>query len=167
MSAFCEQIGAVPKSRGAFICQIVMWLSSVLLMLLALFLTIFYYQYAAFLFLAASGIVFGAYRMSGKLNIEFEYSLVDDTLNIDKIVNRKKRTRFASIECCDIRRAVPYDPEMPLSPDRKRLFCAFSEETYMLETAREYLIFSPNEKMREAIRASLPRLVQKDAFNGN
>jgi len=49
--------------------------------------------------LLAAGIGYGAYWLLTSLNIEFEYSIIQDEIYIDKIINRRRRKRLVQTSC--------------------------------------------------------------------
>lgn len=55
-----------------------------------------------------AGIIYGAYRAVSSLNVEFEYTLTNRELDIDKITAKKRRKRLLSVDCREMLWARPY-----------------------------------------------------------
>ena len=58
-------------------------------------------QYGLFMIglLAAAGLVFGGYKLLTMRMLEYEYSLTNGYISIDKIMNRSSRKRMTAFEC--------------------------------------------------------------------
>lgn len=117
------------------------------------------------LLIAALGAVLGGFWLLKGLNVEYEYIVTNNELDIDKIVGKRKRTRMITV---DLSKAED--------------FCAYSDEngeydttvyaTSGLETdahclivnhsdyGKVNIIFNPNETTREAIAQEFPNLLR-------
>ena len=100
MDTFFEQIIAIRKSGKEISLIILIWLAVLLL------------SAAAFLFLGTLGLIiifgigYGAWWLSSKFNVEYEYIVTNDTLDIDKIINKSSRKRVSSINISKVERLV-------------------------------------------------------------
>jgi hypothetical protein len=54
---------------------------------------------SSFILIIIAGIIYGIYYLSSSRNIEYEFILTNDELDIDKIVSRRKRKRIFSSSC--------------------------------------------------------------------
>ena len=61
--------------------------------------------------IAYVAIVYGAKYFMGNLNVEYEYSLTNGDLDIDKIINQRKRKHLYSTTCKDIEQMAKYSSE--------------------------------------------------------
>ncbi len=169
MDTFFEQIVSIKKNGKLIAALIGIWLAALLLC----FLVFLYSGYIGSIFiLLMAGILYGAFKLSGMLNIEYEYIVTNGTFDIDKIVNKSSRKRLSSFELSTVSRLEKYSPNMLGNIDKKRLVFACSETSenaYLLVYEREgksaeYIVFAPNEKMQGAIVKFLPKFIANSAF---
>lgn len=123
-----------------------------------------------------AGVCFGAYYLISSRNLEFEYSVTNGDITIDKIINRRKRKRIIAIDAHDIEEIGKYKPEEHSAKTySERIFTSESEdgENVWYLAARHQqkgtvlLMFSPNEKVLMAIKPFLSRQVAINAFGRN
>ena len=95
MDTFFEQIIAIKKTGKAIAAIAGIWLLAFILCFL-LFMFISYL--AVFAFLLIAGVLFGAYKLSTRFNIEYEYIVTNGTMDIDKIISKSSRKRVLSFE---------------------------------------------------------------------
>jgi hypothetical protein len=124
-----------------------------------------------FLFPIAIAIIFGAFFLIRKLNIEFEYVFTSGDLDNDKIFNKNKRKKFISIDVRKIEIMAPInskDHASELSNYEKVIDCSSgtnSNNTYaamiVRDGKREKLIIEPNEKMLNGIKRYIPSKVKQ------
>ena len=88
----------------------------------------------------------GGVWLLGNFNIEYEYILTNNDLDIDKVIGKRKRKRMISLDVSTAEAFAPYPAE--------------TDAYYLVVNHSGYgkvkLIFNPNEKMREAITQELP-----------
>jgi hypothetical protein len=118
----------------------------------------------------------GAYYLITSLNLEFEYSVTNGDITIDKIISRRSRKRVISMDAHDIEIMGKYKSK---EHDQKtydvRLDASDntgSEDTWYFsghhaQKGNVLVIFSPNEKTLTAIKPFLSRQVAIDAFGRN
>ncbi len=163
MDTFKEQIVKMPRTRGTFLLSALVWflamaLTAVLLMIIPTLAVL-----VAFL------LFYGAINITQRFNIEYEYILTNGELDIDKITAQRSRTRLCTFKCADVEAVGAYNKGMPLG-ERSFICCNTNEEGAYFLRARDAkgkiltLVFAPNEKMQEAIKVFLPRIIQRDAF---
>lgn len=169
MDTFFEQIVAVKKNAKLIVALIGIWL----LALLLCFLVFMYSGYIGSIFvLLMAGIIYGAYKLSGMLNIEYEYIVTNGTMDIDKIVNKSSRKRLSSFELSSVSRLEKFNMALLNNIDKKNLVIACNEKddgAYLMVYEKEgksaeYIVFSPNEKMQSAIIKFLPKFIANSAF---
>ena len=168
MDTFFEQIIRIKKTGKTIAAFIGVWLLAFLLCFLAfLFSGIIG---SIFIFVIA-GIIFGAFRLSGLLNTEYEYIVTTTTLDLDKITNKSTRKRLLSVELPTASRLENYNPPLLTNIDLKKVVfaCNNDDASYLLVCEKEgkgaqYLVFARNEKMQLAIVKSLPKFIANSAF---
>lgn len=120
-----------------------------------------------------AGVCFGAYYLITSRSLEFEYSVTNGDITIDKIIYRRSRRRVISLDANTVEEMGKYDPEKHRAKSyASRLFTSRlpSGEGAWYFTARHpkfgyvLVVFDPDEQVLEAIRPFLTRQVAKDAF---
>ena len=92
MDTFFEQIVSIKKSGKALAIGISIWIFAFLIIA---FLMLFAASLVGpFLAILVIGVGYGAWWLTAKLNIEYEYIATNTDIDIDKIVNRRKRKRI-------------------------------------------------------------------------
>ncbi len=126
-----------------------------------------------FSILILAGVCFGGYFLIGTRNLEFEYSVTNGDLTIDKIINRRSRKRVLSFDVHNVEDMGKYDPQKHVGKTYdKRIVCSATDDGkdswYMHFRHKDFgntlLVFSPNEKVLGAIKPFLLRQVSFDAF---
>ena len=128
------------------------------------FLLVAFLQYATLILFAIIGVIVGIFVLAGRQNVEFEYIFISGTVHIDKVVNRKYRKRLTTFHCNSIRSITVYNPQNPLQEGKKVHMCVVSEESMVVDSGKEYVIFSPNERMMGLITDAIPRYMQNEVF---
>ena len=100
----------------------------------------------------------GVYMLITNRNLEFEYILTNSSLDIDKIIAKRRRRRMITVELRNIEAFGKVGEKimvLDMSSNRSGL-----EKYYMLvpRPARRYVVvIEPNDKMLEAIKKFMPR----------
>ena len=168
MDTFFEQIVSIKKSGKT----------------IALFLSVWVFAILLCVFLLLSGLVgpltpilvvgigYGAWWLTAKLNIEYEYIITNGTMDVDKIINKSSRQRISSFEISKVERIEKYNPNLLQNVKKENLVFACNQDdpnAYLIVASHEdakvnYIVFSPNEKLQEAIKKSLPKFIANSAF---
>ncbi len=170
MDTFFEQIVSIKKSGKAIFAFIAIWILALLLCGLALFLFLAGFRSVFVILLSAS--LFGAYKLSSLLNVEYEYIMTNGTLDIDKIINKSSRKRIASFDLDIVSRVEKFNVGLLANVDSKNVVYACNAndpEAYLMVYQKDgkspvYVVVSPNEKMKNAIVKFLPKFVANSAF---
>ena len=117
---------------------------------------------ASFMLLAVAGVIYLMYQLITSINVEYEYALVNSELDVDKILNAKKRKSVCSVNL----RHIDYfgslsDSEyerFSSNPEIKKVY-ACTDKTdvntkfivFSAEDEKKMLLFDPNEKMIERV----------------
>lgn len=118
----------------------------------------------------------GAYYLITSRNLEFEYSVTNGDISVDKIINRRKRKRLVSMDAHDIEvfekynaeahRQKSYDVKIFASEkdDGQNSWCFAGHHP---QKGNVMVVFNPDEKVLSAIKPFLKRQVSIDAFGRN
>ncbi len=122
------------------------------------------------------GSAYGVYWLISSRNLEFEYSVTNGDLTVDKIINKRRRKRMVSFDVRDAEEMGKYDAAKLAQRETDKLLLAAEDETsentwYIMARTPKYgkmvLVFSPNEKVLDGIKAGLPRQMKIDVFGRN
>ncbi len=169
MDVFVEQIVKIKNSVARIILM-------ALIVIVAAVLAVLCFMYSMnpgynLLLLGTVGVVFGAYKLLLMFFVEYEYIITNGTLDVDKIVAKSSRKRIVSFECKQILRAGKYNKAAKPVTDAKEtlIFCNEDDPNaqYMLvdnNGKKRLIVFSPNEKLKNAIKECVPRTMAKELF---
>ncbi len=108
----------------------------------------------------------GGVWLLGNFNVEYEYIITNNEMDIDKIVGRRKRKRMITVDISTAEEFAPYPSDHDVNVDATVHAYTGSETDayYLIVNHSGYgkvkLIFNPNEKMREAITQELPNTLR-------
>ena len=127
---------------------------------------------SSFAVLVTAGVVYGAYYLITNLNVEYEYIVTNGELDVDTILNRRKRKRIITVHSKTFELVAPvgsseYKGEengnftrvIDASSGRdnaKAYFAIFSKDGQRIK-----LIFEPTQKMLDAFKTFVPRNVKE------
>ena len=156
MDTFFEQITAVKKSGKDIAAITGIWLGYL----------------GSFSFLLIAGALFGAFKLSCRFNVEYEYIVTNGTMDIDKIINKSSRKRVLSFELATVSRLEKFNQGLLSSVNSKEIVTACNlndPEAYLMVSSTEgkgtsYLIFAPDERVRGAIVKFVPKFIANSAF---
>ncbi|MEE1162017.1 MAG: DUF6106 family protein [Acutalibacteraceae bacterium] len=168
MDTFFEQIISVKKTGKAVAALIGIWLAAFVVCFL-LFFTGFF---GMLTFLLIAGVLYGAFKLSCLLNIEYEYIVTNGIMDIDKITNKSSRKRVLSFELQTVSRIEKYNPSLLNSVNSKDVLIACNQDdkdAYLMVSSTEgkgtnYLVFAPDERLRSAVVKFVPMFVANSAF---
>lgn len=122
------------------------------------------------------GLIAAAYFIFTSRSIEYEYSVTNSDITIDKIISRRKRKSVLSVDAHDIeyfakysakdQRVKSYSQRIDASDNEKggNTWCFVARHP---QKGNVLVLFSPNEKVLTAIKPFLTRQVALDAFGRN
>lgn len=169
MDTFCEQLITLKKTTSDWFAILGYFAASSLLSCAAIYFLIYFgvIPFAlSFLFL------FLAYKLSTRHNIEFEYIVTNGIFDVDKITNRTSRKRLLSFSLSNVTTLEKFNINKLKNVDKKQILFACDKNdanAYLMITQKSgdqpnYLIFSPDDKMKNSITSFLPRFVSQNAF---
>lgn len=128
-------------------------------------------QFGSILFVLAAGEIYLAYRFSMSFNVEYEYSLVKNEIDIDKIVNRKKRKRMTTVNIKGLEafgrcgENPEYKRYVGNAGVKKIYACAKKDDAdnyfvvYFENSIKVMTVFSPSGKIVDVIEKYNPKRV--------
>lgn len=169
MDTFFEQITAVKKSSKDIAAITGIWL---LAFIICFLLVLFMGYLGSFSFLLIAGALYGAFKLSCRFNVEYEYIVTNGTMDIDKIINKSSRKRVLSFELATVSRLEKFNQGLLSSVNSKEIVTACNlndPEAYLMVSSTEgkgtsYLIFAPDERVRGAIVKFVPKFIANSAF---
>ncbi len=164
MDIFCEHI--VKRKK-----QTVDRVLEMILILVALYMS--YIAFAmmmilkSFTLLVIVGIWYGAIYLIRRKDIEYEYTLTNNNLDIDRIFAKRSRKRITSIDLAKIDYIRPVEEsdyeKNPNLVDHSLCECKEDEKTYVLVFPRDgkvhRVFFTPNNKMKLKMKKVNPARV--------
>lgn len=161
---FKEQLVKVKQSGKTTVKKALLIIAAVIIGFLALLLG------GAFLGpIVIVALVFGTSYLVKSMNLEYEYILTNNELDIDKIMNKERRKRCFTIDINEIDIMANINNDMykaQLDRAEKTINVSSNEEgkdiyaiIFILDDILTKLIFEPNEEMRKAIYRQAPSKV--------
>ena len=176
MDIFCEQIVKKKKSSAETATVALIWLVGWVVAMVLIWLGLAIQTFFPLYMLAAFGVAFGAFKLSAKWNLEFEYSVTNGTLDVDKIINRSDRKRLVSADVATFDRFEKFRPDSA-DFDLKRFDkvvnavadpagqdAIYGAVLRHPVCGRTLILFQPNEKVLATVQKSLPRTLQPRRF---
>lgn len=125
--------------------------------------------------LVTAGAIFGVYKFIGSRRIEYEYSLTNGFVAVDRIANRASRKRLTSFECdtCeDIGKYQENEARLKTRSFDLRVFATeFADHRdawYMIvrspKTGKTLVVFNPDEELLTAVKRFIPRQLRFEKF---
>lgn len=119
-----------------------------------------------------AGVIFLAYRLLGSLELEYEYTLTNGELDIDKIANRKRRKRIITVHAktfIEFGKAEKKDfsdkdknyARIIDASGHSKAFCDYYA-VFFKNGQKIKLIFNPTGKMIDVFKLYAPRVVKDE-----
>ena len=163
MDTYKEQIVKIKRTGSSFMLSTLVWfLALSITAVLIMFIPRLAVLIAALLF-------YGAIYVNQRFNIEYEYILTNGELDVDKILAQRSRSRLFTLKCADIEAVGQYKKGMKLG-EQVYMCCNADDEDAFFLRARDKkgkpicVVIAPNEKMKDAIKPYLSRIIQRNAF---
>lgn len=157
MDTFAEQLVKKPQDSSDSMKKTLIIAGAGVIIALLLMLS-FFVTFLALFFAAASG--YATYYLLSGLNIEYEYAVTNGTLDIDKIIAKRKRVSMISVEVKNFKAFGKYDDADSFDGTEIHAVGGGEEYFYADLTNEAYgdvrLVFSPNERILGCIRPYLP-----------
>lgn len=131
---------------------------SSLLMFFAIAMAIFV------LVIPAVGVLAGAVYLISTMNVEYEYIVTNNEIDIDKIIGRSRRKRLITLDISSAEQFAPYGSDISADATVHATDGTEKNAYNLVVKHSAYgtvnLIFNPNEKIREAIMQELPHALR-------
>lgn len=160
MDNIAEQLVVRKKTSADIIKSIGISVGAILVATILMYLAITLSFFS--LVIPAVLVLFGGVWLMGQTNVEYEYIVTNNEMDVDKIIGRRKRKRMITVDLSSATAFAPYPPEDSVSADvTVHASTGLEEDAFCLVTEHGdygtvYLIFNPNKKIREAIMQELP-----------
>lgn len=164
MDIFCEHIVKRKKQK-------VDWIMETILIFVAIYLSWIAFGMMMYLrdftLLIIAGIWYGAIFLIRRKSIEYEYTLTNNELDIDRIFAQRSRKRITSVDLARIDYIRPIEEsdynKNPELVDHNLCECKCSDNTYVLVFARDAkvhrIFFTPSNKMKLKMKEVNPSRV--------
>ena len=161
MDTFIEQLVIIKNTAKIKAVKIGIWAVCTLMALGLIAFAILNSSLAFLLLIIAAACFFCAYYMCGQLNNEFEYIITNRDIDIDRIINKKKRIRMASFTCSDIEDIEKYDSNKHFADKNRNINiyfgCTPDENAVCFKVKHPknghyFLVLTPNDDFKDAVR---------------
>ena len=128
--------------------------------------------------LVVLGAGFGGYKLMTMRMLEYEYSLTNGYVAVEKIMNRSSRKRMTAFECNTAEDIGPYNQNEARLKNQSfdaRIFATeyadHRDAWYMVvrsqKTGKTLVVFNPDEELLEGIKKFIPRPLKFEKFGRN
>ena len=172
---FVENIVKKKKSISLKLLQVLIILTSIVLALVLLTVGLLFLSgLAGVALLLACGVVYGAYILATSFNLEYETCFTNGALDVDTIINRRRRKRLISLKCKDIETMGRYKKVDHENKQYKTRIIACdsedSEDVWYLTVRHSTLghtlvVINVTDRMLEGFKAYIPRQLAFEIFN--
>lgn len=125
--------------------------------------------------LIAAGAGYGGYKLLTMRMLEYEYSLTNGYVAVDKIMNRASRKRMTSFECSsaeDIGEYQKNEARLKNQSFDARIYATeyadHRNSWYMIvrsqKTGKTLVVFDPDEELLEGIKRFIPKTLKFEKF---
>ena len=166
MDSFVEQIVVKKKTWAQVLTVAVVCMIAVFLIAVSILLVRIMGLLSAIIITA---VFYGAWYLLTAQNIEYEYCITNDTIDIDCIIAQRKRKRMVSVSGKKIEAAGKYVPAEWENRQMDRTVVAApskDEDNLYYFTYRSkkngntLVVFQPDERVKDSFYQGLPRLIQ-------
>ena len=171
MDLFSEQLIKIRKTTKDFVLLGLLWSATFILIYIVVLISFKNQSIMGFLFLLIVGIFYGALTLAKKLSVEYEYIVVNNDFDIDKITAKSNRKRLISIKINNIDDMGDYDVSAAQKLSTKRfdlkLFCCNPEDekTYIIykhpKKGTVLLVVAMNKKTKNEFLKSIPVAIKR------
>lgn len=158
MDTFLEQMVEMKRGGKYYSVVILLWVAAAAVSVL-LFLI-----FPPLALVGAALSFYGAYFLSKKLYIEYEYIITNGTADIDKIIGKSSRKRELSFDLSAVESIEKFNYEKKFGTDfSKKILAADFDDPNALAFViikgndKILLVFSPDERIKEAMKKYIPR----------
>ena len=171
MDSFKEQIVKKnPTTKDRTLKSLIMTVGIFLAIVIVLFSFMYMPMVAAFSIFIAAALVYGAFFLAQRFDVEYEYIFTNGEMDVDKIIAQRSRKRLVTIKMNTATAFGVADENYTVDTDKTLVLANsnFADDTdYYIEFSHKSLgassiVFTPDEDMLELIKPSLPRQLKKE-----
>lgn len=119
--------------------------------------------------LAIAGVWYGVYRLCNTRSVEYEYTVINSELDIDKVMSRKTRKKCISVDIKNATQMAKVDDKEAKIPNTVKIYdySALNKnlDTYFIECTVKgencIILFQPTSRMVEALWKFNPKVVKR------
>ncbi|MCQ4021487.1 MULTISPECIES: DUF6106 family protein [unclassified Ruminococcus] len=175
MDTMVEQVVKKKKDKKDLLIKIITISALILIpftcFMLAPIINFYFIMIGFFLLL---GGIYVAWFIFSNLKVEYEYSFVSGSMTISKIMSKRKRKNIICFETSKIEELIEYDNRDFDTRLYSHIYsaCGVDSTDYKTYAAvittekhgRSVLLFTPNEKLLQAMKPHLPRQIVVNLF---
>lgn len=169
MDNFKEQLVKKTPSSKDKISKVMVLLMGLSLGALVVFIALGFFQsFVPIAFLVGLGILYGAFLLSLRFDVEYEYIFTNGEMDIDKIIAQRSRKRLVTVKITSASGFGIADDNYQVDNNKTLILASESSADctdYYIEfnhrdLGESVLIFTPDEDMLELVENSLPRKIK-------
>ncbi len=162
MDNIAEQLVEKKNTSADTVKKVLISIAALLLSSLLMFFAIGMAMFI--LVIPAVGVLAGAVYLISTMNIEYEYIVTNNEIDIDKIIGKSKRKRLITLDISAAEQFAPYGGDITADATVHATDGTEKNAYNLVVKHNAYgkvnLIFNPNEKIREAIMQELPHALR-------
>lgn len=174
MDGIFEQIVCRERStKSIFICAFVLFLTFAIpltFILLANVINGYFLMLALFSFLL---MIYASWYVITSLNVEYEYSVLDDEITVSSIIAHRKRKMLIKFSAKNIEEmGFVSESDAPIQAYGKTVFAGNDKDpslcwavVYSQKSGRSLVVFSPDNDFLSAVRPYIKRAAADGIFN--
>ena len=170
MDNYCEQLVGKVRTGADYVKMGGIGTAAVLLAAVFMFFAMIFGFYSLTILAVLS--LFGGVWLLGGMNVEYEYIVTNNEMDIDKITGKRKRKRMITVDLSNAEDFIPFGTDNTAADATVHASSGVEKDAYcLLVNHSSYgmvkVVFNPNEKLREAIMQEVPgQLRMKIRNNG-
>lgn len=170
MDIFYEQLVKIKKTAASWALTIALYLLALLLIFGMILIALANTWFLSFVIILSFLVVWGLSKILKLLQVEYEYIITNDEMDVDKIQGKEKRRRLATFNLRQVVEAGVYNAAAEKRLENKsfgtKLYCcnpADENQLYLITRHAKkglmLVVISPNERMATALERVIPATV--------
>ena len=175
MDVFVEYLVKKKNGPRELLLKVLIVLAALLLFVVMMYLGMLFPVASMVTTLLAFGALYGGWLLMTNMNVEYEYIVTNGEMDVDKIVARRRRKRLLTVAARSFEKFGPYRHGDHAGEDyANRVYVCTSLEDpgcyYAVfnhaKLGRTLLVFSPSDRVLEALKPFIPKQAGGNAFYG-
>jgi len=172
MDNISEQLIKINKTPKEYFLLGSIWVGAFLIVFCLVLIGLKMPTFFSVLLVLCAGAMYGAHKLSGLLNLEYEYIVINRDLDIDKITAKSSRKRIVSVKLNEVQDFGKFTVQKAEKLatrhfDQKFICCNATDEAYYLTYKHSkkgmiLLVIAMNERTKTEALKSIPRTVISD-----